>query len=110
MFDKVETPNDLKTFVLQTLIIVLVALPMGFLDMKLQNTRNNKKLSKLKRVFLILFEIMVSIIYVYLIMKNIPYVADTFQTTLPGMFFPGVFYSLQTNMFGDIIALYRETF
>lgn len=110
LFSNNKTPSDFKSFTLQTLIIILLALPIGIVDMKLQNIRNNnKKLSKIKRIILIFIEIMISIVYVYVLMKNIPYIADNFQITYPGLFFAGVYYSLQFNMFTDIIALFKET-
>lgn len=108
MFEINENPKTLQLFLMQTLTIILYALPVGILDMLCQRYREKNKLSKFKRILLILAELVITIIYVYTIMINVPYIADTFQTTLPGMFFPGIFYALQYNMVTDIQIIMKE--
>lgn len=54
------------------------------------------------RNILNVLQIFINIIYIYFILVFYNKMSKHFQTTLPGMFFPGIFFSLQYNMFTDI--------
>ncbi len=56
----------------------------------------------LMRNILNILQLFVSILYIYFIMRIYKNFSTHYQITLPGMFFPGIFFSLQYNMFTDI--------
>ena len=102
MFELVEDSNNLTLFTLQTIIIVFVALPIVSVDIIFQKYRNKYSSNMLKRNMLNMIQIIISIFYVYIIMKIHYTFSRHIQTTLPGIFFPGILFSLQSGMFGDI--------
>jgi len=89
-------------FTFQTIIIIFVALPIVFIDILFQKYRDKYSKDMMKRNILNVIQIIISIIYVYVIMIVNKKISLHFQKTLPGMFFPGIFFSLQYNMFTDI--------
>jgi len=101
-FDKVEDTSKLQLFTIQTIIIILSALPIAVIDIKFQKYRNNNASKMNMRNLLNTIQFFISIIYIYVIMILFRKFSTNFQITLPGMFFPGVFFSLQYYLFTDI--------
>jgi uncharacterized BrkB/YihY/UPF0761 family membrane protein len=108
IFDKTEDPKNISLFLMQIIIICIAAVPIAIVDIKCQKIRNAKKLNKSERIFYIVMQLLLSSLYTFAIYKTIPKFSNTFQSTLPGMFFPGVFYSLQYSMFTDLHNLIEE--
>jgi uncharacterized membrane protein YhaH (DUF805 family) len=102
LFNVVEDTKDLSLFTSQTLVIILSAVPIVIIDLVFQRYRDNNKSNMMMRNILNMIQIILSIIYVYFLMILFKKMSTHFQTTLPGMFFPGIFFSLQYNMFTDI--------
>ena len=70
--------------------------------MKNQKYRDKNSTKMFKKNILNFIQIIISILYVYFIMIHSNKLSKHFQSTLPGMFFPGIFFSLQYCMFTDI--------
>lgn len=98
----IEDTDDLSSFLLQTLIIILFSLPSVFIDIIFQKYRDKYTSNMTIRNILNMIQIIINIVYVYLIMIFNKNLSLHFQQTLPGMFFAGIFFSLQNNMFTDI--------
>lgn len=94
--------NNLILFIIQTFIIVAVALPIVVFDIQCEKYRTNNSLWK--RCFIDMFQLFTSIVYVYTIMIYSTKVTAHIQESLPGMFFPGMFFALQHGMIHDIYA------
>ena len=102
--DTNETDNYFL-FITQIVIISLLALPILYVDIKFQKYRINYKLTKIQRINIIIIQILLGSIYLHALFKMMRIITDQFQTTLPGMYFSGIFYSLQYNLFLDIYDL-----
>jgi len=102
IFDKAEDTNNLMLFTQQSIIIVLSALPIVLIDVIFQKFRDQLKTKMMKRNLINIVQIIINILYIYFIMKLFKKFSTHYQITLPGMLFPGVFFSLQYCMFTDI--------
>jgi len=102
LFKVTEDSNVLPLFESQTVVIILSALPIVIIDIMFQKYRDNNKSNMMMRNILNAIQMMISILYVYYIMIFFKKFSTNFQITLPGMFFPGIFFSLQYYMFTDI--------
>ena len=102
IFDKAEDTNNLMLFTQQSVIIILSALPIVLIDVLFQKFRDQSKTKMLKRNILNVIQIFINILYIYFIMILYKKFSTHYQITLPGMLFPGVFFSLQYCMFTDI--------
>ena len=102
IFDKVEDTNNLQLFASQTMIIILSALPIVIIDIVFQKYRDQFKTKMIMRNILNIIQILINILYIYFIMIVYKKLSTHYQITLPGMFFPGIFFSLQYCMFTDI--------
>ena len=102
IFDKPINPDSIDLYIIQIMIIFILAFPAAVLDIKFHKYRKANQLNIYTRLFIIILQLLIGIIYIYIINKCSPKIADTFQTTLPGMYFGGIFYSLQYNLFTDL--------
>jgi len=102
IFDKIGNTKNLQLFASQTTLIIVSALPIVIIDIVFQKYRDRYKSSMLKRNILNIVQIIINILYIYLLMIIYKTMTSHFQLTLPGMFFPGIFFSLQYCMFVDI--------
>lgn len=102
MFNVAEDTKNIAKFTSQAGIIILSALPIVLIDIYFQKYRNQNSSKLIMRNLLSFTQFIVSILYVYFIMIIFNKFSNHFQITLPGMFFPGIFFSLQYNMFTDI--------
>jgi hypothetical protein len=102
IFDKVEDTSNLQLFTLQTIIIILSALPIVVIDIIFQKYRNKFPSKMTMRNVLNIIQFLIGILYIYFIMIFFKKFSTNFQSTLPGMFFPAVFFSLQYTLFTDI--------
>lgn len=101
IFDKVEETNNIGLFASQSLIIILSALPIVIVDIVFQKYRDKFASKMMIRNVLNMIQILINILYIYLIMIFYKHFSTHYQITLPGMFFPGLFFSLQYCMFTD---------
>ena len=89
----------MSTLVFESMVIALVAISLGAFIDKIFKTVNEK----LKR-----FKILISIIQIVLstavtamiYLYGPPEFAMHFQSSLPGMLFPALFYGVQSNIYG----------
>ena len=102
IFDKVEDTNNLQLFASQTIVIILSALPIVIIDILFQKYRTKYSSNMMMRNILNTVQLLISILYVYFLMILYKKFSEHFQITLPGIFFPGIFFSLQYCMFTDI--------
>ena len=102
IFENTTDTVDISLFTIQVLIICLLAIPIGIVDIKFQNYRTNNVLNRKQRISIVIIQLLTSALYIFALFKMIPNVTNKFQITLPGMYFPGVFYSLQYNLFVEI--------
>jgi hypothetical protein len=102
MFQNAVDTKNLGLFASQTVIIILSALPIVIIDIMFQKYRDKNSSKMMRRNILNLLQIIMSILYVYFIMIFFNKFSTHFQITLPGIFFPGIFFSLQYCMFTDI--------
>ena len=102
IFEDIKDTNNLQLFTLQSIIIICSALPIVFIDVIFQKYRDKFKTNMFKRNLINIVQIFINIFYIYFIMKLYKNISKHYQITLPGMFFPGVFFSLQYCMFTDI--------
>ena len=101
---KIDDPTSVSTLTFETLCLGLMGIALGtFIDK--QFTALSKKYPKhpvLVTLFQIIFSgMLVAILYVYLPAE----VTGHFQTTLPGMAFPAMYYGVQSNIFNTWQAL-----
>lgn len=102
IFEKAEDTNNFMLFTQQSIIIVLSALPVVLIDVMFQKYRDKFKNKMTIRNILNVIQIFINILYIYFIMVLYKKFSTHYQITLPGMLFPGVFFSLQYCMFTDI--------
>lgn len=102
VFDKVEDTSNLQLFTLQTIIIILSAMPGVVIDIIFQKYRNKYSSNMTMRNVLNTIQFLIGILYIYFLMIFFKKFTTNFQITIPGMFFPAVFFSLQYNLFTDI--------
>jgi hypothetical protein len=101
MFKITETPKNLTLFATQTIIIIIISLfGSVILDIKFTKFRKNNNLKN--KIILDIIQLLLGILYIYILMFLLPNISNTFQTTLPGMYFPGIFFAIQYNLFVDI--------
>jgi hypothetical protein len=109
MFNNIEETNNLSIFLQQIFVIFFLALPIMFVDIKIQQIRNkNKNLKITYRVFLLILQNLIAAGYIYFLMKKVNFIERHFQSTSAGMFFPGFFFSMQGNMFSEIQNLFKD--
>ena len=94
----VNDPKSMSTLVFESMVIALVAISLGALIDKLFKTVN-EKLKRFK-ILMSILQILVStaltaVIYLY----GPTEFALHFQTSLPGMLFPALFYGVQSNIY-----------
>jgi hypothetical protein len=87
-------------FIVQTVIIVTIALPIVVFDIQCEKYRVNNTLWK--RSLIDMFQLFTSIVYVYVVMIYSTKVTTHIIESLPGIFFPGMFFALQVGMIHDI--------
>ena len=91
--------TNLILFIVQTIIIATLALPIVVLDIQCEKYRLNNTLWK--RCLMDVCQLFTSIVYVYVIMLYSTKVTHIIES-LPGIFFPGMFFALQVGMIHDI--------
>jgi Trm5-related predicted tRNA methylase len=86
----------------QTVVIICSAIPIVIVDIYFQKYRDKFASKMLMRNILNVIQIIINILYVYMIMIINNNFSKHYQITLPGIFFPGFLFSLQAGMFTDI--------
>ena len=99
ILEKIQHTN-LILFIVQTIIIATLALPIVVFDIQCEKYRTNNTLWK--RSLMDMFQLFTSIVYVYVIMIYSTKVTTHIIESLPGIFFPGMFFALQVGMIHDI--------
>ena len=79
-----------------------MALPIVGLDIQCEKYRTDNTLWK--RSLIDMFQLFTSIVYVYVIMIYSTKVSTHIIESLPGIFFPGMFFALQVGLIHDIYA------
>lgn len=102
IFEKNEDTTSINLYLIQIFTICIIAMPIIIVDIKFQKYREKNKLSITKRLFIVFLQILIGAIYIFLLYRSSPELTNTFQTTLAGMFFAGIFYSLQGTLFNEI--------
>jgi hypothetical protein len=102
IFENTTDTVDISLFTIQVLIICLLAIPIAIVDIKFENYRTNNVLNRKQRISIVIIQLLTSALYIFALFKMIPNVTNKFQITLPGMYFPGIFFSLQYNLFIEI--------
>jgi cell shape-determining protein MreD len=99
ILEKIEH-NNFILFILQTFIIVAVALPIVVFDIQCEKYRINNSIWA--QCLIDMGQLFTSIVYVYIIMIYLTKITTHIQESLPGIFFPGMFFSLQVGMIHNI--------
>lgn len=95
----VNNPTSMSTLVFESMVIALFAITLGAIIDKLFKTIN-EKVQKFK-ILLSIIQILVSTAVTAVIFLYGPSeFAMHFQTSLPGMLFPALFYGVQSNIYG----------
>jgi len=103
MFEELDDANkSVFTFFAQSILIIMIALPNVLIDIFFQQGRNANPNNMFIRAIIDVFQLCVSVAYIYVMFVYFNAVTKHFQTTLPGMFFPGMFFALQYGMIRDI--------
>ncbi len=95
----VNDPKSMSTLVFESTSIALVAIFLGSLIDKLFKTIN-EKVKKFKILFSILQILLSTAITAIIFLYGPSEFFMHFQTTLPGMLFPALFYGVQSNIYG----------
>ena len=95
----------LNIFIIKSIIIFILALPIGFADAKFEKYRKSQVISIYNRIILVILQLLISSLYIYILGRVFPHITDEFQVTLVGMIFPAVFYSLQSSFFTEIHSI-----
>ena len=102
LFDKLETPSEFNKFVLQAIIFTICAsIPALILDIKIEKLR---KSNPNNRIQLDIIQFVFGIMILYFYFKMYTKFSDTIQANIPGLYFSTFFFSLQSNLFADILA------
>jgi len=109
MFDLVEDTDNLPLFMGQTIVIICSALPIVIVDIFIQKYRDENSSNMFMRNILNIIQIMINILYVYVIMTLNSNFSKHYQVTLPGIFFHGILFSLQSGLFTDIRDNVKKT-
>ena len=105
-FNERKTPNDITTFIIQIIIIYILTIPISILDIKFEKYRENKNIYK--KLFMIISQLFLGIIYIFILYKNFPDISYTFVDTLPGIYFAGIFFSIQYNVIISLHDIIKE--
>ena len=108
-FNENKDPNDISIFIIQIIIIAILGVPIAILDIKFEKYRKDNNLNTFNKLFIILLQLLLGIIYIYILFKTIPTITSTFQKTLPGLYFAGMFYSLQYNLFTSLQDIIKKS-
>jgi len=100
-FNGNNNPDNVSLFIVKIFIFCIIAIPIAIFDIKFQRYRVKNKLNKKQRFAIIVLQIIISALYLYGLYKIISQITDNIQITLPGIFFPGIFFGLQYNLFTD---------
>lgn len=102
--------NNFIIFFIQIFTTIIFTLPIGVIDNKIQNYRDkNININFYKRIQLLFLESIILIIYIYILIHIFPLFTSTFQSSIPGMFFPGFVFALQYNMFVEFQNIIKKT-
>ena len=97
-----DSDKTAYVFFVQAVVIIFTALPNVLIDVLFQHARDTHVTDMVYRNLLNVTQILVGIVYVYIMLEHFNTLARHFQITLPGMFFPGMFFSLQYGLIRDI--------
>ena len=110
MFELVQDTDSLPLFVGQTFVIICSALPIVLVDRFFQNYRDKYESNMSMRNMFNFIQLLVNILYVYLIMILYKNFSKHYQKTIPGMFFSSFLFSLQYGLFIDVHENIKKTF
>ncbi len=95
----VNDPKSLSTLAFESMVIGLVAIFLGAvidkIFKKISEKMNNFKIM-ISIIQILVSAVITAVIYLY----GPPEFSHHFQTSLPGMLFPALFYGVQSNIYG----------
>ena len=106
--DTVDNPNNIVTFIVESLTFSVIGIIGGSLIDALFVKLSKKYRTKSYKLLLVLGQIFLSIIMMYIlwkITKNTKF-AEYWQNTIPGLAFPAFYFGIQSNIYSTIQSLY----
>lgn len=107
LFNKDKDTDNIFEYLVEIVVIFILAFPICIIDIKFKSYRESNK-DKRYALLLIFLQILIGCLYLFFLFKLIPHVTNSFQLTLTGMYFAGIFYSLQYEAFVDLHTMVKE--